>query len=185
MTWVAPKGYALCPDCSCDPPKPNRKAADGLTYWQCKKSEKCQADGCGCYLCVVAPGESHLRIDDTPGGEGYARRLPPGWAYVCACMKETDEAKKEKGWDHREDVGWIAPAGWQFATPCAEHCHLPVHVFGTDGWTCGGLTETEKDCHLVGVAPGEKQLHLLATPGKAFDDVPPGWSIFCICLKKK
>ena len=183
MAWVAPKGYALCPDCRCDEPKRNGKADDGLTIWQCKASDKCKAAGCGCYLCVIAPGESHLRIDAGPGGKGYSRRLPPGWAYVCACMKETGEPK-ESGWSHREDVGWIAPAGREFAKPCPEHCHLPVHVLGTDGWTCGsGHTDSEANCCLVGVAPGEKQLHLLAGPGKAFDEVPPGWSIFCICLK--
>jgi hypothetical protein len=184
MAWVAPKGYALCPESSCAAPKRNGKAADGYTIWQCQASEKCKAD-CGCYLCVIAPGESHLRIDDAPGGKGYSRLLPPGWAYVCACMRETGEPK-ESGWDHREDVGWIAPSGYKFVTPCPEHCHLPYHKAGTDGWQCGGETETEKNCHLVGVAPGEKQLHLLRTPGGVlpFDDVPPGWSIFCICLER-
>lgn len=185
MAWTAPKGYALCKDGSCDVPKRNGKDVRGDTIWQCTASDKCGASGCGCYLCVIAPGESHLRIDAAPNTKGYSRVLPPGWAYVCACMKETG-GPKEKGWDERENVGWVAPEGFNFVDPCPEHCHLPRHSPpGVDGWVCGGETKSEENCYLVGVAPGEKQLHILANPGTGFDDVPPGWSIFCICLEKK
>jgi hypothetical protein len=190
MAWEAPNGYALCPECSCDRPVRNGQAADHHTIWQCKPSDGCKAEGCGCYLCVIAPGEKHLRIDAKPGTAGASRELPPGWAYVCACMKEVGEAKdRESGWSQREDVGWLAPKGYKFKAPCT--CQLPRSEAGkSDYWLCGSKGkepgDVETDCFLVGVPPDEKQLQILSHPGHVFAkaDVPPGWSIFCICLEK-
>jgi hypothetical protein len=189
MAWEAPKGYELCPDCNCDRPVRNGQDVGHATIWQCKPSDHCKAEGCGCYLCVIAPGEKHLRIDATPGSAGGARVLPPGWAYVCACMKEVGEAKdRDRGWGEREDVGWLAPKDYKLKTPCT--CQLPRVEFAKPGqWLCGFTHKSgdvEFDCYLVGVPPGEKQLKILSDPGQPFADanVPPGWSIFCICLEK-
>jgi hypothetical protein len=187
MAWTAPKGYALCADCSCSRPVPGEKEAERGT-WHCAPSSNCKAEGCTCYLCVVAPGEKHLRIEAKEGQPG-SRNMPPGWAYVCACMKETGEPK-ETGWSNeREDLGWIAPKGYKFAPTCPTHCQLPRSEPGKpDFWYCGSKDagSPDSDCYLVGVPPDEKQLEFLAGPGHSFrkDAVPPGWSIFCICLVK-
>ena len=83
MAWETPKGYELCPNCSCD--RPVRTEDGHNVLWQCKPGDDCKTEGCGCYLCVIAPGEKHLRIDGKPGSPGGSRIMPPGWAYVCAC----------------------------------------------------------------------------------------------------
>ena len=189
MAWTTPKGYELCPDCHCDRPVRNGETAAHETIWQCKPSDGCTAAGCGCYVCVIAPGENRLRIESKPGEAGSSRRLPPGWAFVCACLKEL-AGEKDSGWGEREDVGWIAPKGYAFDKPCPGHCQLPRWDSAKGGsWVCGVRPSedpaSERNCYLVGVAPGEKQLHFLARPGSAYShvDVPPGWGIFCICLK--
>jgi hypothetical protein len=182
MDWVAPKGYELCADGKCWPPQDNGKDKDDAKIWQCKPSYRCEGKGCGCYLAIIAPGGKQLRIEDKPGGKGSSRRLPPGWAYVCACMKELD-GEKETGWSVREDLGWIAPKGYKFADKCPEGCFLPQNdPKDSDYWTCG----SGDDCCLVAVPPGEKHLTLLAGPPGKFlkADVPQGWGIFCACLKK-
>jgi hypothetical protein len=185
-TWVAPKGYAICPESSCDRPVRNGATTGGETIWQCKPSEACSGERCGCYLCIIAPGETHLRIEAKPGERGSGRRMAPGWAMVCVCMKETGEAK-ESGWGDREDVGWIAPKGYKFAAHCPGHCQYPHWDSSKEGsWVCGSRDQgSEHDCFLVGAAPGDKQLHFLARPGSTYSavDVPPGWAIFCICLE--
>jgi hypothetical protein len=184
--WVAPKGYEICPESSCDKPVRNGETTAREAIWQCKPDDGCKGEGCGCYVCVIAPGEKHLRIEAKPGAAGSSRRMPPGWAIVCVCMKEL-AGEKESGWGHREDVGWIAPKRYKFADPCPGHCQMPHWDVGKGGsWVCGSHDKgAGDDCYLVGVAPGEKQLHFLARPGSGYSviDVPPGWSIFCICLK--
>jgi hypothetical protein len=125
MAWEAPKGYALCPDSSCDRPVRSGQDPGHQTVWQCKPGDECKAEGCGCYLCAIAPGEKRLRIDARPGSAGYSRVLPPGWVYVCACMKEVGDAKdRESGWGEREDVGWLATGRPQVREPMPRP--LPV-----------------------------------------------------------
>jgi hypothetical protein len=65
-----------------------------------------------------------------------------------------------------------------------------VEATKPDYWICGSKGKEQGDveinCFLVGVPPGEKQLQILSHPGVVCPkaDVPPGWSIFCICLEK-
>ena len=185
VTWVAPGGYELCPDSECGLPQNSGEApGTGRTRWTCSGHFKCTGD-CKCYLCLIAPGEKHLRIEAEQGATGTTRLVPPGWTMVCVCMKPKPGGDPtDKGWGQREDVGWIAPPGYKFTDTCPGRCQIPLYDPTGDGWVCGSKHGDDSHCQLVGVVPGEKQLHYLSGGGRPFPpkDVPPGWAIFCVCL---
>jgi hypothetical protein len=186
MTWIAPKGYALC-EGQCD--RPVRTGETDIqpheAIWQCKPSDDCKGDGCSCYLAVIAPGGSQLRIQTDGKGIGV---LPPGWAHVCVCLKEVAGQTKESGWSVREKLDWIAPSGMKLYDDCPGWCFRPSRKPSDPGkWFCEepvkpSASDPSVACVLVGVAPGDKQLYKLPNPCPD-EDIPPGWGIFCVCLK--
>lgn len=184
-TWVAPPGYELCTEGACGMPQNGGEVpGTGRTRWTCSTSIDCKGD-CKCYVCLIAPGEKHLRVEAEAGATGTNRAIPPGWTLVCACLKKKPgDEPGGNGWGEREDVGWIAPPGYKFATPCPGRCQVPSLDPADGGWVCGSKHGDDSHCQLVGVIPGEKQLHYLSGGGRPYptQNVPPGWAIFCICL---
>jgi hypothetical protein len=184
MAYEPPPGYELCKDGNCIRPAKEDKAG---ANWRCFESGDCKGPDCKCYLAAVAPGEKQLRILAEQGAADYKRAFtpPPGWSLVCVCMKKVQGKKQDDGWDVREKPGWIAPKGYKLKDDCP--CLVPYEdQRRKEHWRCQEADDDRKSCYLVGVAPGEKQLHLFAQPQGQFPqrDIPPGWGIFCVCLDR-
>jgi hypothetical protein len=150
--WLAPRDSARWSEGKCGVPARNGHDTDHRPCWQCKPDTDCKREGCGCYVCVIAPGSRQLRVDAKPG-------------------------ENESGWSVREDLKWIAPEGYKLAETCPQSCLTPQWESSSAAWICDhrAAKSGEHECFLLGVAPGGKQLHFLARPESRFAavDVPP------------